>query len=155
MNINDADDFHARICECTVCRGILNGDLRNLGQFRRFRVEGRKHRRITNAGQREEVPVSLLAGKGERDRECSQRERRKPESRNGGNRHRVHGPSSVFRVGRSCQPSCDAGIRRFNRLLSMNPCNLENLNGFSNHHQEGDAKDPVFPRVETELPAIA
>ena len=36
LNVNDADDFHERICDCTVCRGVLNGDLKNLGQFGDF-----------------------------------------------------------------------------------------------------------------------
>jgi len=36
LNISDADDFHEKICGCTVCRGVLNGDLKNLAQFGDF-----------------------------------------------------------------------------------------------------------------------
>lgn len=33
LNIANADDFHARVCNCTICVGTLKGDLRNLRQF--------------------------------------------------------------------------------------------------------------------------
>ena len=33
LGISDADDFHAKVCDCTVCKGVLAGDLKNLRQF--------------------------------------------------------------------------------------------------------------------------
>jgi hypothetical protein len=36
LGITDADEFHANICDCTVCKGVLGGDLANLGQFGDF-----------------------------------------------------------------------------------------------------------------------
>jgi hypothetical protein len=33
LGISDADDFHAKVCDCTVCKGVLAGDLKNLKQF--------------------------------------------------------------------------------------------------------------------------
>jgi hypothetical protein len=33
LGIFDADDFHAKVCDCTVCKGVLAGDLKNLKQF--------------------------------------------------------------------------------------------------------------------------
>jgi hypothetical protein len=36
LEILDADDFHAKVCDCTVCKGVLAGDLKNLRQFGEF-----------------------------------------------------------------------------------------------------------------------
>jgi len=36
LKVTDADEFHAKICDCTVCKGVLSGDLRKLGQFGDF-----------------------------------------------------------------------------------------------------------------------
>ena len=36
LEIFDADDFHKKVCDCTVCKGVLDGDLENLGQFGDF-----------------------------------------------------------------------------------------------------------------------
>jgi hypothetical protein len=36
LGITDASEFHAHICDCTVCKGVLAGDLGNLGQFGDF-----------------------------------------------------------------------------------------------------------------------
>jgi hypothetical protein len=33
LGISDADDFHDKVCDCTVCKGVLAGDLKNLRQF--------------------------------------------------------------------------------------------------------------------------
>jgi len=33
LGIFDADDFHAKVCDCTVCKGVIAGDLKNLRQF--------------------------------------------------------------------------------------------------------------------------
>ncbi len=33
LGIADADDFHAKVCDCTVCKGIIAGDLKNVHQF--------------------------------------------------------------------------------------------------------------------------
>lgn len=33
LNIRTADDFHKRICDCTVCKGVLDGDLANVHEF--------------------------------------------------------------------------------------------------------------------------
>ncbi len=36
LGIFDADDFHERVCDCTVCKGVIAGDLKNLRQFGEF-----------------------------------------------------------------------------------------------------------------------
>lgn len=36
LGISDADDFHEKVCDCTVCKGVLAGDLKNLRQFGEF-----------------------------------------------------------------------------------------------------------------------
>jgi hypothetical protein len=36
LGISDADDFHAKVCECTVCKGVIAGDLKNIRQFGEF-----------------------------------------------------------------------------------------------------------------------
>jgi hypothetical protein len=36
LGISDADDFHEKVCDCTVCKGVLAGDLRNVRQFGEF-----------------------------------------------------------------------------------------------------------------------
>ena len=36
LGVSDASDFHAKICDCTVCKGILNGNLSNLTEFGDF-----------------------------------------------------------------------------------------------------------------------
>ncbi len=36
LEIADADDFHEKVCDCTVCKGVLAGDLKNLRQFGEF-----------------------------------------------------------------------------------------------------------------------
>lgn len=33
LGIKNATDFHRDICDCTVCKGVLSGDLRNLHEF--------------------------------------------------------------------------------------------------------------------------
>ena len=33
LGISDADDFHDKVCDCTVCKGVIAGDLKNLRQF--------------------------------------------------------------------------------------------------------------------------
>lgn len=33
LEIFDANDFHAKVCDCTVCKGVIAGDLKNLRQF--------------------------------------------------------------------------------------------------------------------------
>lgn len=33
LGVHDADDFHNRICDCTVCKGILKGNLKNIHEF--------------------------------------------------------------------------------------------------------------------------
>ena len=33
LGIKDAEDFHREICDCTVCKGVLRGDLGNLHEF--------------------------------------------------------------------------------------------------------------------------
>jgi len=33
LGIKDATRFHSEICDCTVCKGVLSGDLRNLHEF--------------------------------------------------------------------------------------------------------------------------
>jgi hypothetical protein len=36
LGISDADDFHEKVCDCTVCKGVIAGDLKNLRQFGEF-----------------------------------------------------------------------------------------------------------------------
>ena len=36
LGISDAARFHEKVCDCTVCRGVLAGDLRNLREFGEF-----------------------------------------------------------------------------------------------------------------------
>lgn len=36
LGIYDADDFHKKVCDCTVCKGVIAGDLKNLRQFGEF-----------------------------------------------------------------------------------------------------------------------
>jgi hypothetical protein len=36
LEILDADDFHEKVCDCTVCKGVIAGDLKNLRQFGEF-----------------------------------------------------------------------------------------------------------------------
>jgi hypothetical protein len=36
LGISDTDDFHEKVCDCTVCKGVLAGDLKNLRQFGEF-----------------------------------------------------------------------------------------------------------------------
>lgn len=36
LEIFDADDFHEKVCDCTVCKGVIAGDLKNLRQFGEF-----------------------------------------------------------------------------------------------------------------------
>ncbi len=36
LGIGDADDFHEKVCDCTVCKGVIAGDLKNLRQFGEF-----------------------------------------------------------------------------------------------------------------------
>lgn len=36
LEIFDADDFHAKVCDCTVCKGVIASDLKNLRQFGEF-----------------------------------------------------------------------------------------------------------------------
>jgi hypothetical protein len=36
LEIFDADNFHEKICDCTVCKGVIAGDLKNLRQFGDF-----------------------------------------------------------------------------------------------------------------------
>jgi hypothetical protein len=39
LEIFDADDFHTKVCDCTVCKGVLAGDLKNLRQFGEFTLK--------------------------------------------------------------------------------------------------------------------
>jgi hypothetical protein len=39
LEIFDTDDFHAKVCDCTVCKGVLAGDLKNLRQFGEFTLK--------------------------------------------------------------------------------------------------------------------
>jgi hypothetical protein len=36
LEIFDSDDFHRKVYDCTVCKGVLAGDLKNLKQFGDF-----------------------------------------------------------------------------------------------------------------------
>jgi hypothetical protein len=36
LAIFDADDFHERVCDCTLCKGVIAGDLKNFRQFGEF-----------------------------------------------------------------------------------------------------------------------
>jgi hypothetical protein len=36
LEISDADDFHKKVCDCTVCKRVIAGDLKNLRQFGEF-----------------------------------------------------------------------------------------------------------------------
>jgi hypothetical protein len=33
LGIEDADDFHRKVCDCTVCKGVLRGNLANAHEF--------------------------------------------------------------------------------------------------------------------------
>lgn len=33
LQIRNADDFHRKVCDCTVCKGILRGDINNIHEF--------------------------------------------------------------------------------------------------------------------------
>jgi hypothetical protein len=39
LGITTAADFHARVCDCSICVGILKGDLSNLRQFGDFAIK--------------------------------------------------------------------------------------------------------------------
>lgn len=44
VDVNDAEEFHATICGCRICRNTLNGDITNFGEFGEVEVRTRSDR---------------------------------------------------------------------------------------------------------------
>jgi hypothetical protein len=50
LGVNDANSFHEIICDCTICKGVLKGDLRNFAKFGELVLKKGNKRQSQTAG---------------------------------------------------------------------------------------------------------